>query len=66
MKSKFERRHYEAVAAVVRSCHPDTGGGTLLNIGKSEWEIVKFKMANMFEIDNPRFDRAKFDEACEP
>ena len=57
--SKFQRRHYEAIAKVLRS---EFNGGlecefiTLL--------IVMDKLVEMFAEDNPAFDSDKFIRAC--
>ena len=57
--SMFSRRHYEAVAEVMRgiphaAITPDYVWCTILDA-----------LIDLFEADNPRFDRAKFQEECE-
>lgn len=55
---KFERRHMKAIAEVMQDCYPGVRGGW--------WEVVKTRMGDMLAKDNPRFDRGRFEEACEP
>ena len=61
---KFERRHYCAVAEVLRV--------VLHDIAQPHepvpfaWRRIKQDLGTMFIRDNPRFDRGKFEEACEP
>jgi hypothetical protein len=33
-------------------------------IAKAEWRLYVFKVSKIFEKDNPRFDRVKFNLAC--
>jgi len=56
---KFERRHMNAVAEVVRVV------GNVCDRGPC-WQMMKAELADMFARDNPRFKRGKFEEACEP
>lgn len=60
-QTKFERRHMNAIAGVIRNCHPGDS-----NSGYVQWDLVKGKMGDMLAYDNPRFDRGRFEEACEP
>lgn len=55
---KFQRRHYEVLAAVMRDCHPGDS--------YSWWRVAKTKLGDALAEDNPRFDRGRFEEACEP
>lgn len=64
---KFERRHYKAVAEVMSHVladlsFPRTGGDARPFL----WSKLKQELGTMFIRDNPRFDRGKFEEACEP
>jgi len=59
---KFQRRHYRKIAEVLRECHPLHHDHT----GSARWGILKVLMGDMLAKDNPRFDRGKFEEACEP
>jgi hypothetical protein len=52
----FSKRHYEAVAAVFRT---SDFGGTVV------WEVLRDGLATLFEADNEKFNRAKWEEACE-
>lgn len=56
----FSKRHYEAIAEVVRNAYSltwdgsDTDGVALMEEG----------LADLFANDNPRFDIDKFTAAC--
>ena len=63
---KFERRHYQAIAEVLRECYPRSINADVNNIGKPWWNYIKKRMSVMFANDNPNFDWEKFEEACEP
>jgi len=59
----FSRKDYVAVSGVVADRLASFGGDSSL----SEWLAVAgvaAGLADMFAADNPRFDRAKFLEAC--
>ena len=47
----FSKRHYEAMAETISRNHETTH------------ELI-LEMINMFERDNPKFDRVKFLDAC--
>ena len=47
----FSKRHYEAIAEVLMGC--------------DRYEDIESGLADLFEDDNPRFDRDRFLEACE-
>jgi hypothetical protein len=64
---KFERRHMKMIAAVLRETAPvrppiDIGD----HISNARWGIIKVRMGDMLAKSNPRFNRGKFEEACEP
>ena len=61
MKPRFQKRHYEAVAAVMSSVAREFYGNRL-----PVWEKTKTKLGDHFINDNPSFDRGRFEEACEP
>lgn len=61
MASKFQQRHYEAIAQVMRNnCpHPlDEQGRWLV------WLSIKSDLEALFQVDNPHFKSQKFHEAC--
>ena len=65
MRHKFQRRHYQAVADVIRKSPVYTGGSeqqTLLSVQQMECLIERF--CDMFEADNPDFRPARFRDAC--
>jgi hypothetical protein len=51
---KWTRRHYEQTAALIRNLDPVARDANIQSY------------ANVFTKDNPRFDRARFIEACTP
>ena len=57
---KFERRHYKMIAAVIRDVANHWGRTS------PAWSCIKTEMGDMLAADNPRFDRGRFEEACEP
>jgi hypothetical protein len=63
---KFERRHYKAVAEVLRNVLADLGHSDADPRPPMSWRKIKQELGTMFIRDNPRFDRGRFEEACEP
>jgi len=57
--SMFSKRHYEAIAEVMRT----------LTHQCDHWdaalEEVKERLGDLFAADNEKFNRAKWEEACE-
>lgn len=70
MASKFQQRHFEAIAEVIQEVRQmaelRSGGnqqkldGFLLGISSIEGELV-----GMFRSDNPMFDTNRFHRACQ-
>lgn len=58
-RPKFEKRQYKAIAEVIRKLHPGIRTS-------QQWTGVKTMFGDMLAEDNPKFDRGKFEEACEP
>ena len=58
---KFARRHYKMIAAVLSECATPPWRGR-----DPMWNEIKHQMGSMLADDNPRFNRGKFEEACEP
>jgi hypothetical protein len=56
MTSLFSRRHYEAIAATMLAVNETLGDGNMVDAATA--------MADLFQGDNPRFDRTRFLEAC--
>ena len=56
--SIFEKRHYQAIAEVLKAFNVD------MNEAPSEIELTARALAAMFLHDNPNFDREKFLKAC--
>ena len=64
---KFQRRHMKMIAAVMRECAPTRPPIEMSDhINNARWGIIKVTMGDMLAKDNPRFDRGRFEEACEP
>lgn len=57
MASKFARRHYQAIADVIKASDRDL-------FSQSEVLGMALRLADMLQADNPRFDRARFLAAC--
>jgi hypothetical protein len=54
--SMFSKRHYEAIAEVLSQN----------KIVKPEvWEDIRDDLGALFEADNEKFNRTKWEEACE-
>lgn len=47
----MKKKHYDAIAAIVKKYERH-----------AEW--IPEKLADYFEVENPKFQRAKFMEAC--
>jgi hypothetical protein len=62
--SMFAKRHYEAIAAVMKNAHPGAMG--VENRAVMQWSETCKDLAEMFERDNPRFDIIRFMKACKP
>ena len=54
-KPAFSKRHYEAVAEVIRDCLAAT---------PPEQRLVASRFARLFRGDNPNFKRPTFMKAC--
>ena len=59
-KSRFQRRHYVAIAEILA----DMENGTLQQSLFSDIRPIAQAFATYFEADNPRFDRERFLRAC--
>ena len=56
--SKFQKRHYEAVATVMLSTRVNSVRGL------SQWDMTVHAFIATFKHDNSKFDTAKFLKAC--
>jgi hypothetical protein len=55
------RKHYQAIANIIR----ELGGQKDIGVdGQSALFAMTRKLADMMEEESPRFDRARFVEAC--
>ena len=54
----FSKRHYQAIADALSRT------STYSSQGQSQKVMIVVELADTFEKDNPRFDRARFIEAC--
>jgi len=60
-RSVFQRRHYQAVAAILARSLP-AATSDLFTIGLLH--ALRDSFADMFAADNPRFSRIRFEDAC--
>ena len=60
-RTKFAKRHYEAIALVMQHAHVIGDPAR-----RNQWESVRNELADMFMRDNGQFKRDRFMHACEP
>ena len=60
-RTKFAKRHYEAVALAMQDAHVIGDPAK-----RNQWESVRNELADMFARDNGQFKRDRFMYACEP
>ena len=66
----MSRKDYVAVAKVIRSAKKECIDNTVANVGFNGADVHHFEdsvikgLADVFADDNPRFDYARFAEAC--
>jgi len=68
-RTKFAKRHYEAVALAMQHACPVALLGRSSNadpIRRNQWESVRNELTDMFARDNSEFKRDRFMYACEP
>jgi hypothetical protein len=58
-RRRFQKRHYKEIAGVLNSYNPET-----YPLSNEVWEALKADFERVFAADNPGFDPAKFDKAC--
>lgn len=59
------KKHYQATADVLRSVYQDYGVAESPDpLFHLAMKSLAGRMAVLFQVDNPRFDREKFMEAC--
>jgi len=58
----FAKRHYEAIAQVMRKAEPSIVNDA--NRDHVQWMEMVRDLAELFERDNPRFDIIRFVKAC--
>ena len=59
----FAKRHYEAIAAVLRNAYP-TSSASFYTSELRQWDEICRDFAEMLEKDNPKFDIIRFMKAC--
>ena len=62
MAAKFAKRHYFAIAEVIREYNADANGNVSQRIHATQ---LRDRLADMFADDNERFNRPRFEKACE-
>ena len=60
----FAHRHYAAIAAVMADFPTEVGEAVDIGANAAVQEAVQNMLADMFQRDNPRFDRERFLAAC--
>lgn len=66
MASKFQKRHYEAIAQALQAAHPLKGSPADNDLENFRWFVCRNEIARMLERDNSDFKRGRFEAACEP
>ncbi len=61
VRTAFQRRHYQAVADVLATANV-TAQSNLFATGLIH--ELRDRFADMFQADNPRFVRSRFEDAC--
>lgn len=56
--SDFSRRHYKAIAKIVKENSDSVDGDIIL-----KWNFLE-ELMEIFKIDNPEFDERRFRDAC--
>jgi hypothetical protein len=60
---KFQQRHYEAIADIMRGMKVSESDYTDEGIGKHHmWVAIMDDLINMFARDNSKFNREKFEK----
>jgi len=57
------KKDYKKFAAVIKESFERYGGRF---IADRATDFLKYEIAGIFAADNPRFDREKFYQACQP
>lgn len=60
------RKHFEAVARIIRENTPPEPGDQFENGKISQSYLIASDLADYFSTENPNFDRQKFAEAIRP
>jgi hypothetical protein len=60
-RNKFAKRHYEAIALAMQDARFRLRSSAL-----DQWQCTIKCLANMLAQDNGRFERERFERACEP
>jgi len=60
-RNHFQKRHYEAIALAMQDARFRLRSSSL-----DQWQCTIQCLANMLASDNGRFDRGRFERACEP
>ena len=64
--SRFQQRHFEAIAEAIQRAEGEQRARRLSNLSDRLITIdcVKRELSNLFASDNPHFDRGRFERAC--
>lgn len=58
------RKHFEAIAAVLKHERPDRDGSKWADGARDEWSTIVMRMADMCAAQNAQFKRDRFYTAC--
>ena len=64
MASRYSKRHYEDMAAMIRDLRPDMGFDLYTRGERAAYDAIANRLIELFKADNPRFDADRFEEAC--
>ena len=64
MTTKYQRRHYEDVARILKSEFPHPIAGVPRIYARQEWGAFHTQFVNLFADDNNEFDWERFNTAC--
>jgi hypothetical protein len=66
--SKFNKRHYEAIALVLQDTFPAKENDELSTFQDKflQWNAIRQELADTFKRDNSLFDDYRFKFACQP
>ena len=61
----MSKKHFQAFAAMMQVLHP-WGAGSINGPERIQWMHTRDALASTLAGFNPKFDRGRFERACEP